>query len=123
MAIKNLPAAVRSNDGFDNNVNPSLIVPIRTLGTSVATHDESVSSSTATAITFNTETTSLRIIARDYEVYVKVLTEADMDACTVSNKDECIPAGMKEDFAIKSDCVGVSLLGKSGTSIVTIIEY
>lgn len=122
--ITNLPTGVVSSEERGNpNMYPFAIIPIRTLGTSLVIHDESVSSSVATTVTLNSDATSLRVIARDYDIYIKTTSATETDACTAANAHDCIPAGSKEDYAIVAGATGLSLIGRGGTADVTIIEY
>ena len=82
----------------------------------------SVSTSTATSITL-TGTSLVKIISDDYGVYLRRKTATDTTACTASNFHDYVPAGSIAYHPLKDGATGLSLLAKTSTASIIVIEW
>lgn len=121
MLLRNIPRAIMyAIDGVIlNRTHP---LPLLPTDNPLAVHVESVASDTATAVTL-TGKQLIEVTAEDYGVYVRRTTAEDTAACTASNFHHYVSAGSTRHYGLKDGATGLSLIGKNGTSGVTIIEY
>lgn len=95
-------------------ITPDFVALARTVSASI---------SSATAITFNSATTFLRVYAIDKDVYLKWGTTN----VTAANFDEVIPANQICDFYVPSQSTGAkytqcTVIERSATATIIVIE-